>query len=834
MTRRSISSLGSAPLFAGLLALVLSGAHRPAAARKTPPVTPGGFGSLPLAFEPNVGQAGPAGATRFLAHGRGYELFLAPTEAVLAVGAGPDGAVHLRLVGANPQAAGSGEQVLPGKVSYLRGKDPQGWRRGIPTFGRVRLREVYPGVDLLYYGRGGQLEHDFVVAPGADPDQIRMEVAGAQEARLEADGSLVLTTPGGEITQRPPVAYQEIDGQRVRVPARFRVDNASPTPPHTRTPTRIGFDLAAYDRTKPLIIDPIIVWSTYLGAHSIIIRPPGSGITTEALTGYTEVDAITTDTAGSVYVSGRTTSLKFPVRNAIQPELSGLWDAFVTKYAPDGSEILYSTYLGGSAYDSASAIAVGPTGEICVAGGTSSADFPVANALQPARQGGSDGFVARLTADGSAFVYSTYLGGSGGDGITGLALTPDEDAWVVGAGSAAGFPLVNPLFPRPEVGGGFLARISADGSTLKYSTFLPGAGPRGIALDSGGNVLITGTAYSGLPVQNAVQPQPGDSFNEAFVMKLVPDGSALVFSTFLGAKGRDEGTAVAADPSGNVYVTGNSFLVSIPYSPADDFPVTLPVPRRAWNGNCFLVKLPPDGSHFLFSELFGGELEDQAEGLATDAAGRVFVTGWTTIGFPDDRTSFPQKDPLQDGFAGGFSDAFITEFDGNGAILFSSMVGGSYDDQSFGVAVDSDGNACIGGTTDSPDFPVKNALDPKRSGNASFVMKIGTGTVPKPGQLSLSATTLDFGSGPLNEPRTRELVLKNTGRGMLRVLPGSLAAPFSVASSDLITLAPGQSVPLEVTFTPVRLGRFKGKLPLTSNDPKHRSVQITLRGKAQS
>jgi hypothetical protein len=857
MTRHRISSLGSAPLFAGFLALVLAGVHRPAAARKEPPVPLAGFGSLPLAFEPNVGQAGPAGAIRFLAHGRGYELFLAPTEAVLAVGAGPDGAVHLRLVDANPQATGSGEQALPGKVNYLRGSDAKAWRRNVPTFGQVRVREVYPGVDLLYYGRAGHLEHDFVVAPGADPDRIRMEFQGAQSVRLQEEGSLSLTTSGGEVTQRPPLAYQEIDGRRVKVPARFRVqalgvrpwasgsdarpvETASdteglPLRPKVQglTPPTVGFELAAYDRTKPLIIDPIIVWSTYLGAHSYFVPPPRkAGV--EAVTGYTEVDAITTDTEGSVYVAGITTSLKFPIRNAVQTEFAGVYDAFVTKYAADGQSILYSTYLGGSSWERTGDIAVNALGEAYVVGQTESADFPTANALQPNLRGSADGFITRLTADGSAFVYSTYLGGSFlSDSISSIALTAAGEPWIAGITPADDFPIVNPLQPvRGGAGDVFVARLTADGASLAYSTFLGGPNSErspDLALDSSGNVVIVGLTWSlGFPTVNAIQPQGRYDQQDAFVAKMTADGSAMVFATYLGGSGWEHTAEVAVDREGSIFVAGTT-------ESRDDFPLTRPWPKNTWGWNGFLTKLPPDGSRLEHSQSFGGATSDEVRGVAVDELGRVYVTGWTSDpAGPYRQNPFPVKDPLQPGYAGGLYDAFLTQFEGDtGGLLFSSMIGGSYDDQSNAVTVAPDGSVCIGGTTNSPDFPVKNALDPKRSGNASFVMKLSFDPPPATGQLAVSATDLDFGDGAPNAPRTLELVLKNIGRGALRVSPSRLAAPFAVEPSGPLTLQPGQLVTLKVTFTPGGSGRFTGTLRLGADKGQPKSVKIALRGRAQ-
>ncbi|MGO9097611.1 MAG: SBBP repeat-containing protein [Bryobacteraceae bacterium] len=455
------------------------------------------YGKLPLAFEPNAGQTAPE--VRFLTRGRGMTTFFSDTEAVMVLHkserrsrdafhrTGPppkveQAVVRMKLAGATKRGQAVGLEKLPGVSNYFIGNDPKKWRTEVPHYARVKYEAVYPGVDLVWYGTQWQLEYDFVVAPGADPKQIQVAYEGVESVGVEAGGDLVLRTALGEVRQQPPRVYQQIGGKRVEVSAHYALVARN----------RVRFELAKYDRKRELCIDPLVlVYSTYLG---------GSGEEWG--------EAIAVDAAGSAYVTGATSSINFPTQSPYQATYQGSEDAFVTKLAPTGNALVYSTYLGGSGDDEGWGIAVDASGSAYLTGATSSTNFPTQSPYQGTFQAGLtnqgvafDVFVTKLTPAGNALAYSTYLGG--------------------GAGWA-------------------------------------------IAADGAGSAYVTGTAVANFPTQSAYQATFQGGTTDAFVTKLTPAGSALVYSTYLGGSGIDEGYGIAVDAAGSAYVTG--------YTESSDFP----------------------------------------------------------------------------------------------------------------------------------------------------------------------------------------------------------------------------------------------------------------------
>src|SRR5712692_6105834 len=523
---------------------------------------------LPISFEPNLGQADKQ--VKFLSRSRDYGLFLTSTEAVL-VTTGPQGTSVLKtkLLGSDSKAEVAGIDPLPGKVNYFRGSDPRKWQADIPTYARVRYREVYRGIDLVYHGRQGQLEYDFIVNPGANPKAITLGFEGVESLDLTAAGDLALRTPGGTIVHHRPLIYQEIAGARREISGGYVIKGA----------TRVGFQVDRYDSRQALVIDPTLAFSTYLG---------GSG---EDLG-----RAIALDATGNIYVAGSTTSHDFPTANALQPVYRGgvcrfdsprtfpCPDVFVAKLNPTGSALLYATYLGGSDSDEAFGIAVDAAGNAYVTGTTRSSNFPTANAFQPRYGGtrtdlfGGDAFVTKLSPTGSV-LYSTYLGGTLNDIGYAIAVDSRGNAYVTGAAASRDFPLVRPL--QATHGGAlddvFVAKLDPTGAALLYSTFLGGNGRDnafGIAVDSAGNAYITGfTGSTDFPTANAIQAAHAGGSVDAFVAKLNPAGSGLVYSTYLGGSNSDEGRAIAVDSAGNAYVTGattsTNFPTAIPFQPAN-------------------------------------------------------------------------------------------------------------------------------------------------------------------------------------------------------------------------------------------------------------------------
>ncbi|MGH8594524.1 MAG: SBBP repeat-containing protein, partial [Gammaproteobacteria bacterium] len=516
------------------------------------------YGKLPLSFEANQGQSNAQ--VKFLARGPGYTLFLTPTEAVLSLKkpqpqrkaareipapSEPAGrtVLRMRLVGANPAPQISGREVLPGKVNYLKGQDPAHWHTEIPTYAKVAYAQVYPGIDLVYYGNQRQLEYDFVLAPGADPHTPTLSFEGADRLEIDTRGELVLHTAGGDLRMHKPLIYQEVEGVRQPIAGGYVRKNER----------QVGFEIAAYDRARPLVIDPVLVYSTYLGGNGF-----DGGI------------GIAVDDSGQAYVTGATTSTDFPTRNPLQPALGGGdLDAFVTKLNRAGSKLVYSTYLGGTDDENTNGIAVDRFGQAYVTGFTQSTDFPTQDPLQPALSGGfADAFVAKLNRTGSKLVYSTYLGGTGNDDGIGIAVHSGQ-AYVAGFTDSTDFPIQNPL--QSAFGGSldaFVVKLNRTGSKLVYSTYLGGTGDDdaiGIAVDHSGNAYVTGLAGStDFPTRNPLQPGFGGGFFDAFVAKLNRAGSKLVYSTYLGGTDFDQAFGIAVDRFGQAYVTGHTASPDFP------------------------------------------------------------------------------------------------------------------------------------------------------------------------------------------------------------------------------------------------------------------------------
>ncbi len=549
-------SAGVAFAVAVLATLDLRPVAQPKEATSIPP---------PLSFEANGGQTDPR--VKFLSRGNGYTLFLTPGEAVLAVqraaplrpgerGSKPgtlcaQAVLRMRLVGADPDPEVTGLAEQPGRSHYLVGKDPRRWRTGIPHYARVAYREVYPGIDMVFHGDPGRLEYDFLVSPGADLGKIRMGFEGTGDLRLDTNGSLILPLVGGDVVQPAPIVYQEIAGRLRPLKGAYRLLGER----------EVGFAVASHDETKRLVIDPVLSYSTYLG---------GSG--------NDEGFGIAVDAAGSAYVTGWAESADFPTVNPAQPQLRGAGDAFVAKLSPDGSGLIYSTYLGGSAYDAGYSIAVDVDGDAYVAGTTGSTDFPTVNALQPAFGGGSsDAFVAKLSPSGSDLLYSTYLGGSGAEGSGGIAVDAMGQAYLAGSTSSADFPTVNPAQPTkggpPDLFDAYVAKLDPSGSALVYSTYLGGSaddGASGIVADAAGDAFVLGaTGSTDFPTLNALQPARAGR-NDAFVASFDPTG-AIRYSTYLGGSRDEEASGISVDTSGSAYVTGGTTSTDFPT--ADPFQV---------------------------------------------------------------------------------------------------------------------------------------------------------------------------------------------------------------------------------------------------------------------
>ncbi|HEV2759808.1 MAG TPA: SBBP repeat-containing protein, partial [Acidimicrobiales bacterium] len=686
---------------------------------------------LPVSFEP-VGDGG------FVSRGPGYSLSLTAAEALVGV---RDGAFRLRPAGptANPDATLVGGHPLTGTVTRLTGDDPARWSAGLSTFARVEAQQVWPGVDMVWHGNQRRLEHDMVVAPGVDPGVVALDVEGARSLTLGADGDLALDLGTATARLARPVVYQDAASGRRQVPGDFTLLG----------PSRIGFRIGAYDPTLPLVIDPTLVTSTFLG-----------GIASDS--GY----AVAVDPQGNTYVTGSTESPDFPTSSPFAPTLSNAGtgatsDVFVSKISPDGSRLIWSTYLGGSGRDTGYAVAVANDGSVYVGGVTESANFPQAKPSQTAYGGGvSDAFVARIAANGSGVEWSTFVGGSQTDRGRGLAIDAGGNAYLTGSTGSVNFPAVNPQQPgpfTPDDLDAFLVKVPAGGGGLVFATRLGGGNADhglAVAVDGQGSAYVTGDTLSpGFPTVRPLQAASGGSaggvagsFPDAFVSKYNPAGSALVYSTFLGGGDVDQGTAIAVDASGAAYVTGNTN--------SSNFPTTGPLQAtKANDHDAFVTKVDPAGAALVYSTFFGGSGADGANAIAVDRAGAAHVVGTTAS------ANWPTTKPVQ-GTKGAGNDAFVVKLDTTGrGPLFSSFVGGRDADAGMGVAVDAQGVLHLLGITGSSDFPSVKPVPGSRpaAGGDAFVATLDPVDVAAPADTPTAAPAGSSTSTSGHDRRVRTL-----------------------------------------------------------------------------
>ena len=788
------------------------------------------YGRLPLSFEANEGQS--ERQVKFLAHGNGYGLFLTTQEAVLVRrrpaasrqhSAGTDSVLRMALANAATSAEVKGDELLPGKSNYFIGNDPAAWRRNVPQFARVRYHDVYPGIDLVYYGRQGQLEYDFEVAPGADPQQIAMRFQGQdrepQRPELKPGGDLQLLA--GDLRLQAPRVYQRFGGAERPVNGGFVV----------RQDGTVGFSLGDYDHSRPLVIDPVLTYSTYLG---------GSGAEScSALTGQEFTPgcpAITVDSAQSAYVAGSTNSPDFPGPGGTAPRQgsAGTANVFIAKFDNTGSALVFATYLGGSGIDTSAGIAVDSGFEVFVAGTTTSGNFPVSSgAFQNAvKAAGTHVFVTKLNSSGSVILYSTFLSGSATDSASGLALDTQAKVYVTGTTTSADFPTTAGAFQTvagcpgggscttpPGIAQFFLSKLDpslTETASLPYSTYFGGGNPTngvaiggGIAVDSGSNVYITGgtnfqhvgTLATDFPILNAFQacldvPEAvlpttaptclsNPTATDAFVAKFniatnVASGAQLQYSTYIGGSGSDVGYGIAVDSGGSAYITGST-------TSGDFILPTATIAFQAANSggrDAFVAKVssftPPATTSttatavsLLYFSYLGGAADDAGTAIAVDSAQDARVTGWT-----DSTTgtgNFPTQNAFPQGAApGGGRDAFVASLNTAGTTAcvpnptatppvfcpsYSSFLGGNGTDMGTGIALDSQGGTYIAGeTASSSGFPVQGALQSALNGPSdAFVTKLGPNV-----SLSIAATASPSPVG-VGSPVTFTYTITNLG-----------------------------------------------------------------------
>lgn len=665
--------------------------------------------------------------------------------------------VRMQFNGSNERATISGVHELEGKINYLHGSDPSKWVTDVPTYAAVRYSGIYDGIDMVYYGNAqGQLEYDFVVAPGADSGQINLSFSGADKVGVdELNGDLVVSTGTGELRHHQPVAYQDSENGRISVEASYEKLPGG----------EISFHLGSYDPASPVVIDPVIGYSTYLG---------GSGDVDFA-------NAVTVDSSGNAYLTGSTNSANFPTALPFDGTFGGNqtnYDAFVTKMNAAGSSLIYSTYIGGANDDNGLGIAVDGSGMVYISGFTNSSNFPTATPFQAALNGTAyDGFVTKLNAAGSSLVYSTYIGGTQNDSALSISVDSSGAAHIAGETSSSNFPSANPF--QPLFGGGasdaFLTKFSPAGTGLAFSTFLGGTGDDlalGVAVNGSGVYLAGSTNSTNFPVLNAAQPTYGGlGFFDGFVSKFNTAGSVLTYSTYLGGNDYDGTRGIALDAGGSAFVTG--------VTASSNFPVVAPfqATRSGVSDDVFVTRISSTGG-LIYSTYLGGTGADQGSSIAVDSFGAAYITGSTSS------TNFPTVDALQVAL-GGESDAFITKVVPSGQSLeYSTYIGGSSFDDGVAIAIDAGQSAFVAGGTDSSNFPTQVPFQPSRNGASdAFLIRLSSTFSTISGQVMSSG-----GQGLRNA-----IVTLTTQNGTRTQVPTSSLGFYSFTN-----LTPGQPYTLTV------------------------------------
>jgi hypothetical protein len=617
--------------------------------------------------------------------------------------------VSMLFPSANPHARIEGIDAMEGTgASFFLGSDASKWVKDVPMDRGVAYRALWPGIDMVYAGNGRTLKSEFRVSVGADPNLIRWTYNRPFGASLSPDGSLSVSGEGLDMREDAPVIYQEKNGIKVSVQGSFQ----------TFADGSAGFHVGGYDPSLPLVIDPVLTFSTFIG---------GSG--------QDEATAVAIDANGNAYLAGWTNSTNFAQTGPAKwKPLAGSTDAFVAKFSALGDRLVYCTYFGGSGDDRALGLAVDATGSAYLTGYTTSTNFPISFAPPQAKLAGKrNAFITRLNAAGNGLVYSTYLGGEGTDTANGIAVDAGSHAFVTGDTNSLKFPTTAGAFQAVNTGGQkvFAAEINPAGTSLMWSTYLGGSSidhGAAIAVNSLGNVFITGSTQSmDFPSVNAVQPVSGGN-QDAFVTGIAAGGKTLLFSTYLGGSGGtpglpEEGDAIVLDPSSNILVAGTTSSLN--------FPVTRTGFQQAFAGgntDGFLVKLDPTGKTLTYGTFIGGSSVEHVTGVATDQFGYTFVGGYTSSqDFPNIRAPQSSNHGEYDGFLYKLNPAGTS-------LIYATYVGGTAIDAITGIAVDRFGSVVMSGYTASGDFPIAGVLGSaqkyKYGTTTAFLSKITSGWLP--------------------------------------------------------------------------------------------------------
>ena len=749
--------------------------------------------AIPLYFIPNHGQVYKD--VQFYARTSGYTLWLTKeglvfdsVKKVETTHPAPSGypsqegnnresgrdVSWLVFSGANKDPGLVPVEITPHRVNYFKGKDPSQWRTSIKTAKAVLYQSLYKNIDLKVYGVEKQIEYDWIVKPGGNPGEIRFRYKNVKGTKLDKEGNLLIETDFGQLMHKKPVSYQNR-------PAHNAERKAQSACPQERKDVNVtfkkigkntyGFQVGEYDKNRELIIDPVVlVYSTYLGGSN-----------------NDHIFALAVDSSGCAYATGNTYSTNFPTEDAYQNSSGGgLRDSFLVKFSSSGNDLVYSTYFGGSGDDTGEAIQVDSSGRAYIAGYTTSTDFPTQNAYQNTYSGGdADVTVTIFSSSGSSLVYSTYLGGSGREEAFALALDSSKNIYITGRTNSTDFPTVNAYRDTFTPGGQneydvFVTKIASSGASLVYSTYLGGSGMEsgyGIAVN-GSNAYITGlTTSSNFPTQSGYQGYHGGGEFDVFVTKLSNSGKNLIYSTYLGGNGNDMAWDIAADSSGCIYITGETYSTNFPTRDAYQNS------HAGGGADAFLTKFSTIGTTLEYSTFLGGRESDAAIKVVLNSSGYACITGYTMS------ADFPIKRPYQSIYKGKL-DAFVSMFTSDGSSLnFSTFLGGEDLDSGRCIAWDNKGDIFVAGYTESLDFPTANAYQQNLTGNMdTFVTKLSTAyltmlceavdncnlswTCGGDADWFVQATTCHFDedalqSGPIGEAESSYIRTTVTGPGIL-------------------------------------------------------------------
>jgi hypothetical protein len=603
------------------------------------------------------------------------------------------------ILGANEQTCVIGKDAVSHYNNYFIGNNPDKWCVNVPNYQEVLYKNIYHGIDLRYYYQGNTLKYDYIIQPGSDPSQIMIRYEGVNALQVKSNGDLAIQTRFGELTEKSPVIYQQNNSVQHKINGHFML----------LEPKVFTFSIdERYDHLTPLVIDPALSYSTYLGGG-------------DEDRGW----SIAVDTAGNAYVTGMSVSWDFPVINPYNGTLNGYKDIIIAKLNPDAGGIdslVYSTYIGGSDGEAGWNIAVDTNGNAYVTGWTASPDFPLVNPYNNTYQGNMDVFVLKLSAEGNSLLYSTFFGGIGEDHGDGIAVDSNGIVSITGYTNSSSFPITTNAYDDSYNGGNSDAFVSSfDPSTggissLLYSTYLGGMQKEqaeDISVDSRGNLYICGfTQSADFPMNNSYDSTFHGGGNDSFIVKLnrsIGGENSLLYSTYLGGQSNDLAYGIAVSNIRTIYVTG--------FTTSTDFPMEGSF-CDVTNGiapDAFVTVLTADGKHLIYSTYLGGLFSDGGGEIDVDDVNKnAYVIGITQS------YNFPTVQGLNASFGGVF-DAFVAILSpaqtGDQSLIYSTYLGGADEDQGWGIAVDNYGDAYVTGYTSSVNFPLKNPFQSRNAGN---------------------------------------------------------------------------------------------------------------------